>query len=423
MDPTASSQHREQRFRALYDASYVDLLRFVRRRVHPTHAEDVVGEVMLVAWRRLDDVPADLSGARAWLFSVAHKTLLNSRRREGRQEAVAVRLAEVAPASATTGRSADAIAHRLDIAAAWPRLSAVHQEAIVLAVLDGLTAPEAALVLHTASARTDAALRDLDLARTTTLTDEERQHADAMLARILAAPGDDLVRTETNSARRRRARVLVPVGVLAAAAVSVPMTLGGGSAFASWTANPEPLSPSAAEAAATTCRSALDIRDRSVRVVIGERRGGWTYVLLDGSGGEAACLMPDDLVGSHDGAVRRSGFFGSYDTDPVEAPTPARDGIIETESAGGAVTLPDRLGVGTMEGWFSWVTGYAGSDVTGVTVHPPVGPDVEASLNGGRFSAWWPAGEARGANPGVGGAWTYSVTLADGTTRRVEAPQ
>ena len=147
MDPTVASQHREQRFRALYDAVYVDLLRFVRRRVHPTHAEDVVGDVMLVAWRRLDDVPADPSAARAWLFGVAHKTLQNTRRREGRQDAVAVRLAEVAPASANAGQSPDVIADRVDIAAAWPRLSAVHQEAIVLAVLDGLTAPEAALVL------------------------------------------------------------------------------------------------------------------------------------------------------------------------------------------------------------------------------------------------------------------------------------
>jgi RNA polymerase sigma-70 factor (ECF subfamily) len=147
MDPTVASQHREQRFRALYDAVYVDLLRFVRRRVHPTRAEDVVGEVMLVAWRRLDDVPADLSAARAWLFGVAHKTLQNSRRREGRQDAVAVRLAETAPAPAHASQSPEAVADRVDLAAAWPRLSLVHQEAIALAVLDGLTAPEAALVL------------------------------------------------------------------------------------------------------------------------------------------------------------------------------------------------------------------------------------------------------------------------------------
>ena len=276
---------------------------------------------------------------------------------------------------------------------------------------------------HTHSARTDAALRDLDPASAATLTEAERQRADAMLARILAAPGHEPVRPEPARPRRRRGRVLVPVGLLAAAAVAVPLTLTGGSAFASWTADPEPLSPSAAEAAAATCRSALDIRDQSARVVIGERRGGWTYVLLDGPDGEGACLMPDDLVGDNDVAARGSGFFGSYDTDPMPAPTPARDGIVETESAAGAVTLPGRLGVGTIEGWFTWVTGYAGSDVTGVTVHPPVGPDVEASLEDGRFSAWWPAGEARGDNPGVGGAWTYTVTLADGTTQRVQAQQ
>jgi len=147
MDPTVALRDREERFRDLYDAAYLDLLRFVRRRVHPTHAEDVVGDVMLVAWRRLDDVPTDLSSARAWLFGVAHKTLQSTRRREGKQDAVAVRLAEVVPAATHSDQSPDAIAARVDIATAWPRLSAVHQEALALAVLDGLTSPEAAKVL------------------------------------------------------------------------------------------------------------------------------------------------------------------------------------------------------------------------------------------------------------------------------------
>lgn len=142
---TAAPGEREQRFREVYDAAYVDLLRFVRRRVHPTHAEDVVGDVMLVAWRRLDDVPADRSAARAWLFGVARKTVQNTRRREDRHDAVAVRLAE-AP-SQDPGEHPDLVSSRVDIAAAWPRLSATDQEAIALSVLDGLNAPEAATVL------------------------------------------------------------------------------------------------------------------------------------------------------------------------------------------------------------------------------------------------------------------------------------
>jgi RNA polymerase sigma-70 factor, ECF subfamily len=148
---TSSPREREQRFRDIYDAAYVDLLRFVRRRVHPTHAEDVVGDVMLVAWRRLDDVPADLSAARAWLFGVARKTLQNTRRREDRQDAVAVRLAEVRHSPADAGQHPDLVACRADIAAGWPLLSATDQEAVALSVLDGLTAPEAAAVLGISS--------------------------------------------------------------------------------------------------------------------------------------------------------------------------------------------------------------------------------------------------------------------------------
>jgi hypothetical protein len=272
---------------------------------------------------------------------------------------------------------------------------------------------------HTAFARTAAALRDLDPAPTTTMTDEERQRADAMLARILATPDYEQGRTATDQPRRRRRRVLVPVALLAAATVALSTVLGGGSAFADWKATPVPLSPTTAAAAATTCRSALGVRDQSTRLVIGERRGGWTYVLLDGPREEGSCLMPDDLVGASGVKARRSGYFGSYDPNPPKAPTPARDSIIEYGSTGGAVSVPGRLSIGTIDGWFTWVTGYAGSDVTRVTVDPPVGPDVQASLEDGRFAAWWPAGEARGDNPGISGAWSYTVTLADGTTRRV----
>lgn len=146
---TSSLREREQRFRDVYDATYVDLLRFVRRRVHSTHAEDVVGDVMLVAWRRLDDVPVDLSSARGWLFGVARKTLQNTWRRENRNDAVAARLAEaVNPAD---GQHPDLVACRVDLAAAWPLLSASDQEAISLSVLDGLNAPEAASVLGISS--------------------------------------------------------------------------------------------------------------------------------------------------------------------------------------------------------------------------------------------------------------------------------
>jgi hypothetical protein len=272
---------------------------------------------------------------------------------------------------------------------------------------------------HT-DAMTIAALRDLDPAPTTALTDEERERAEATFARILATPSHALVQAEgPGRPRRRRGRLLVPLGLVGAAGVTVPaLLLGGGPAFASWTPKPEPLT--SATQAATTCRAALQVPNQGERVVIAERRGGWTYVLIAGPKAEGSGLMPDELVGDWVPADRREkGFFGSYTTDPVEAPTPARDHIVEFESTAGSVPAPGLLPFTTDHEWFSWVQGHVGSDVTGVTVHPPVGPDVEASVANGRFAAWWPSDQPSSENPEVMGAWTYTVTLADGSTRRV----
>lgn len=136
---------RDARFRLLFAGTYVDLLRFVERRAHPSHAEDVVAEAYLVAWRRIDQLPTAPADARAWLFGVARGCLLNQRRGEQRRHALAVRIADVHDPGSTL--DAEWIVRRLDLARAWERLSAVHQEALSLTVWDGLDSRRAADVL------------------------------------------------------------------------------------------------------------------------------------------------------------------------------------------------------------------------------------------------------------------------------------
>ena len=114
--------------------------------------------------------------------------------------------------------------------------------------------------------------------------------------------------------------------------------------------------------------------------------------------------MPDDLVGQDPTA--REDFFGSYDTDTVAPPTVDPDRIDETSSMQGS----------TEEGWFIWVEGYMGGNVTGVTVHTSSGPDIEASVAGNRFAAWWPTSQPSSGHPAE--TWSYTVHLADGSTRR-----
>jgi RNA polymerase sigma-70 factor (ECF subfamily) len=138
----------QARFRALYADAYADVLRFAQRRVHRSHAEDVAADAFLVAWRRLDDAPNKPDDVRAWLFGIARHCLLNTLRGQGRREALAVRVAEtVPPAGSADGLDADPVAQRIDLAAAWRRLSETDQEALSLTVFEDLTSAQAGRVL------------------------------------------------------------------------------------------------------------------------------------------------------------------------------------------------------------------------------------------------------------------------------------
>ena len=148
---TGRSPDREARFRTAYEATYPDLLRFVQRRVHPTLAEDIAADVFLVAWRRFDDLPPDAGDARAWLFAIAQRTLLNGQRGDRRRQALTIRIADAIVVAqggeAWKESGSELVARRLDLAAGWSRLTPGHQETLSLAVWDGLDGPQAAVVL------------------------------------------------------------------------------------------------------------------------------------------------------------------------------------------------------------------------------------------------------------------------------------
>lgn len=146
MRPTWRLLDRERTFTAFYAAVYPDLVRFVQRRAHADHAEDVVADAFLVAWRRLGELPTSQEDARAWVFGISRNILLNNHRGEQRRRALGVRLAD-ATAAPHSDPDADLVVSRVDLANAWRLLSEVHQEALALAVFEQLPAPQAAAVL------------------------------------------------------------------------------------------------------------------------------------------------------------------------------------------------------------------------------------------------------------------------------------
>ncbi|MFZ0014782.1 MAG: sigma-70 family RNA polymerase sigma factor [Acidimicrobiia bacterium] len=76
-----TDSERRTRFETIADEVFEPLQRYLRRRIERDHAEDVLADVMLTVWRRLDDAPTDR--VLPWCYGIARRTLANERR--GRQ--------------------------------------------------------------------------------------------------------------------------------------------------------------------------------------------------------------------------------------------------------------------------------------------------------------------------------------------------
>lgn len=146
---TTQQPDRERRFRALYADAYADVLAFAQRRGHPSQAEDVVAEAFLVVWRRFEEAPRRRENARAWVFGIVRHCLLNAQRGQGRQDALAVRIASVPSGADGPGEPS---AELIDLAAAWKGLSPAEQEVLALTVFEDLTSAQAARVLGISAA-------------------------------------------------------------------------------------------------------------------------------------------------------------------------------------------------------------------------------------------------------------------------------
>jgi RNA polymerase sigma-70 factor (ECF subfamily) len=135
----------EQRFARLYAEHGRDVMAYALRRASGSEdAADVVAETFLVAWRRLEDVPAGAE-ARLWLFGVARRALANQQRGERRRLRLAERLRRelrvAAPAQPAAGDE------RAAVLCALGRLDAGDRELMLLAGWEELDPGQIARVL------------------------------------------------------------------------------------------------------------------------------------------------------------------------------------------------------------------------------------------------------------------------------------
>jgi len=130
---------RRVRLEGLFSEHSAAVRAYARRRVAAEAADDVVSDVFVVAWRRLEKVPAD---ALPWLLACAQRIIANQRRSTRRQAALFDRLSHerIGPPHAHAD-GAPALGEAL------AALSAGDREVLMLVAWEGLEPARAAAVL------------------------------------------------------------------------------------------------------------------------------------------------------------------------------------------------------------------------------------------------------------------------------------
>jgi RNA polymerase sigma-70 factor (ECF subfamily) len=141
----AAVRDRSAEVTALVGREATGLLRyFLRRTSSPDDAADLLGETLLIVWRRERSIPDDDTRARMWMFGVARKVLVGQRRTATRKSALTARL--VMELSIHSPASADDVS--VEVRSAIAKLGAIDQEIVRLVYWDGFTLAEVAQILH-----------------------------------------------------------------------------------------------------------------------------------------------------------------------------------------------------------------------------------------------------------------------------------
>ncbi|MGA7096636.1 MAG: sigma-70 family RNA polymerase sigma factor [Acidimicrobiia bacterium] len=135
---------RDTRFESVAREVYEPLQRYLRRRVSTDDAADLLGDVLLTIWRRLDDVPDD--GVLPWSYGVARRVLANHRRGAQRHLRLVERLKSEPPSSVPDPADHH---HDDDLARALGNLTLADQEVLRLWAWEHLEPREIAVVLDT----------------------------------------------------------------------------------------------------------------------------------------------------------------------------------------------------------------------------------------------------------------------------------
>lgn len=173
--------------------------------------------------------------------------------------------------------------------------------------------------------------------------------------------------------RTRSLRPRLAVGALAGAAgtagaviAAVSLGAGASNAFAGWSSTPTPPSPTQLAAAGANCKQHSPIA--GLPPVLTDTRGPFTFVVYANQRESAECISGPSFTS----------VSGSMSSAPIEVP--AGQVLLRTDHE----TRRDGQA-------YSFADGHTGSGVRGVKLVLDDGKAVQATVENGRFVAWWPS--------------------------------
>lgn len=116
---------------------------FLRRTANAEDAADLLGETLLIVWRRERSIPGDHVRSRMWMYGIARKVLAGQHRSARRRTALTQRLGE----ELVTLHPAPADDEGAEVRAALRILTETDQEIIRLHYWEGFTLAEIAELL------------------------------------------------------------------------------------------------------------------------------------------------------------------------------------------------------------------------------------------------------------------------------------
>ena len=145
----------DARFGSIYDAHRGALVAYCRRRLPRDLVDDVMAEVFLTAWRRIDQIPP--GSELPWLYGVARNAVANQQRSFVRRSRLAARVlsrrSDAAPDTAVAQVGGDQT-----VLNALATLSKSDQELLRLRAWEELTSAEIGVVLGITASAVDMRL-------------------------------------------------------------------------------------------------------------------------------------------------------------------------------------------------------------------------------------------------------------------------